>query len=208
LEFLKQSVGQVWKVVHNKRSRRRSKKKRATEQCSGGCYKTQPVSQQQESVETLIEMTSDYVNGLNHQAQEWEEIEFPVDSGASVTVVGEEAVRAVQAESPNRERQYKLADGSFIPHKGSKTFKAVTDLGLEGQLTASVTDVVQPLLSVAQVVRSWPRVVFDKNGSYIEDENKERIPLESRGGMHTLKMWVPRDQSDLPLFQSQASNRP
>ena len=46
-----------------------------------------------------------------------------VDSGASVTVVGEEAVRAVQAESPNRERQYKLADGSFIPHRAMKPSK-------------------------------------------------------------------------------------
>ena len=156
----------------------------------------------------MIEMTSDSVNGLSHQAEEWEEIEFLVDSGASVTVVGDETVKAVQAESPSCEKQYKLADGSFIPHKGNKTFKSVTDLGLEKQLTASVTDVVQPLLSVAQVVRSGSRVIFDKNGSYIEDENKERIPLESRGGMYTLKMWVPRDQSDLPLFQRQASSRP
>ena len=90
----------------------------------------------------------------------------------------------------------------------TKTFHAVTELGLERQLTASVTDVVQPLLSVAQVVRSGSRIIFDKNGSYIEDDNKERIPLESRGGMYTLKMWVPRDQSDLPLFQRQASSRP
>ena len=55
-------------------------------------------------------------------------------SGASVTAVGDEAVKAVQAESPSCEKQYKLADGSFIPHKGNKTFKAVTDLGLERQV--------------------------------------------------------------------------
>ena len=106
----------------------------------------------------------------------------------------EESVRAVQASGANRDRQYKLADGSFIPHKGQKTFKAVTYEGLEKQLTASVTDVDKPLLSVAQIVRSGSRVVFDRSGSYVEDENKEKIWLEQQGGLFTLKMWVPKEQ--------------
>ena len=143
-----------------------------------------------------------------HQVEECEEIEFLVDSGASATVLGDESVQAVQAESPRSETTFKLADGSTIPHKGNKTFKAVTDSGLEKQLTATITDVVQPLLSVGQVVRSGCRVVFDKQGSYIEDTVGERIPLETRGNMYTLKMWVPRDQSDLPGFQRQAQSRP
>ena len=48
MELLKQSVGQVWKVVRNKRSKRLPKKKHAIEQCSGSCCKTQSVSQRQE----------------------------------------------------------------------------------------------------------------------------------------------------------------
>ena len=100
----------------------------------------------------------------------------------------------VRASAANRDRQYKLADGSLIPHKGQKTFKAVTNAGLEKQLTASVTDVDKPLLSVAQIVRSGSRVIFDTTGSYVEDENKERIWLDQQGGLYTLKMWVPRDQ--------------
>ena len=77
-----------------------------------GDTRHKPRSPVQESVGTLIEMTSDSVNGLSHQAEEWEEIEFLVDSGASVTVVGDETVKAVQAVSPSSEKQYKLADGS------------------------------------------------------------------------------------------------
>ena len=73
------------------------------------------------SVGTLIEMDADGVYGLNEQAPEWEELEFLVDSGASVTVVGQDAVKAVQASEPSSSRQYKLADGSYIPHKGCKT---------------------------------------------------------------------------------------
>ena len=62
------------------------------------------------------------------------------------------------------------------------------------QLTASVTSVDKPLLSVAQIVRSGSRVIFNKSGSYVEDENKERIWMEQQGGLFTLKMWVPREQ--------------
>ena len=44
---------------------------------------------------TIITATS--INGLEETAEEWEEIEFMVDSGAGVTVVGPEKVRAVEA---------------------------------------------------------------------------------------------------------------
>jgi len=70
----------------------------------------------------------------------------------------------------------------------------VTNEGLEKQLTASVTSVDKPLLSVAQIVRSGSRVIFDKTCSYVEDENKERIWMEQQGGLFTLKMWVPKEQ--------------
>ena len=165
------------------------------------------------SVGTLIEIGTAGVNGLNDQAPEWEEIEFLVDSGASVTVVGEVSVKAVQASEANRERQYKLADGSYIPHKGQKTFAAVTDYGLPKQITASVTDVDTPLLSVAQIVRAGSTVVFHRDGSYVQDEAGDRIPIEQKGGLFTLKVWVPRDQEShgqaYPAgFQGQANGRP
>ena len=51
-------------------------------------------------VGTLIEAHTDEGNGLNDQVEEWEEVEFLVDSGASATVIGDgggacgQAVRA------------------------------------------------------------------------------------------------------------------
>ena len=45
---------------------------------------------------TVIRATS--TNGLEKAAEEWEEIEFMVDSGAGATMVGPEDVRAVEAE--------------------------------------------------------------------------------------------------------------
>ena len=115
-------------------------------------------------------------------------------------------MEAVQASEANKGRQHKLADGSYIPRKGQKTFAAVTDYGLPKQVAASVTDVDTPLLSVAQIVRARSKVVFDREGSYIEDENGEKIRIEQKGGLFTLKMWVPREQG--PHFQGQANGRP
>ena len=61
---------------------------------------------------SLIEVTTEALNGLADDVQEWEEIEFLVDSGASATVVGKEEVRAVKASEPDTSVHYRLADGS------------------------------------------------------------------------------------------------
>ena len=78
----------------------------------------------------------------------------------------------------------------------------MTEEGLEKQLTASITGVDKLLLSVAQIVRAGSRVIFDKSGSYIEDENKERSQFQQQGVLFTLKMWVPHSQGS--HFQGQA----
>ena len=64
-----------------------------------------------------MEVLTENVNSTEELAQEWEEIEFLVDSGASATVVGEEMVQAVRATDPNPNANYRLADGSTIPNK-------------------------------------------------------------------------------------------
>ena len=88
-----------------------------------------------------------------------------------------------------------MADGSMIPHKGSKQFKAVSNEGWDRWINAEVTYVDRPLLSVAQIVAAGCKVIFDANGSYIEQPGLgEYIELEQSGGLYTLKMWVPKKQ--------------
>ena len=130
------------------------------------------------------------------EADEWEEVEMIVDSGASGTVVGANMVKAVEAANIKSDVSYKLADGSRIPHMGEKSFKAFTDQGHIRHMIAAVTDVDDALLSVSKVVGAGNRVVFDSDGSYIEHkESGEVIPLVTQGSLYTLKMWVPKNQS-------------
>ena len=120
-------------------------------------------------------------------------VEFLVDSGASATVIGEEAVRAVSPSAPDPNKNYRLADGSLIPTKGEKWFLALTPEGVAREMRAQVTDVDRPLMSVAQVVRNGGRVVFDERGSYTEGGGNN-IAVSQEGGLFKFTMWVPGEQ--------------
>ena len=57
----------------------------------------------------------------------WEELEMAVDSGASETVIQEDAldsVHLVEGEAKRRGIQYEFADGTLIPNLGEKSFTA------------------------------------------------------------------------------------
>ena len=128
--------------------------------------------------------------------QEWEEVELAVDSGASETVVHEGMILSAEIrEGPASRRgvEYQVANGVRIPNLGEKKFVGITSEGVSRRLTAQVCDVNQGLLSVSRVARGGSRVVFDSDGSYIEDKTtNERIHLEERNGMYMLKMWTRR----------------
>ena len=128
------------------------------------------------------------------QSREWEEVEMAVDSGASETVMGPEMLEGVEVKESSASRrgvEYEVANGIRIPNLGEKQFKGITEEGLPRNLRVQVCDVNKPLLTVSKIVQGGNRVVFDGNGSYIEDTtNGERMWLQEKGGMFMLKMWV------------------
>ena len=84
-----------------------------------------------------------------------------------------------------------MADETLIPNLGEKQFVAVSDGGVMRHMKAQVCDVNKALPSVHRVVQAGNRVVFSASGSFVHDEQTgERIPLEEKGGMYMLKLWV------------------
>ena len=146
------------------------------------------------SAGALIEVSVDSPSGLSEEADEWEEIEFMVDSGAGTTVIGPDHVRAVQASEPDPTANYKLADGSIIHNQGRKSFVAATEDWEMKSMKAAVTKVETPLLSVSAVVLAGGTVVFSPNGSYIEAKGGHRTPMTASKGVYNLKMWVAKNQ--------------
>ena len=80
-----------------------------------------------QSISIHQEIRGDTLGGCSENAEEWEELEFLVDSGASATVVGKDEVRAVTASDPDPSSHYKMAVGSMILHMGDRKVRAVTD---------------------------------------------------------------------------------
>ena len=118
-------------------------------------------------------------------------MEMAVDSGASATVISYDVLPTIPAEGPNPDIQYVIGDGTKIHHMGTNTFTAHMDNGQVRKLTATVTEVNKCLLSVSNIVAAGSRVGIDDSGSYIESKATGKvIPLERRGGMYVLKMWV------------------
>ena len=117
-----------------------------------------------------------------------------VDSGAGTTVISPDDAKAVKPSDPDPRRTYKLADGSMIQDKGTKTFKAQTNDEQWRLINAQVTDVDQALLSVSQIVQTWATVVFSPEGSYIQSPGGSALPMELRNNVYHLKMWIPKGQ--------------
>ena len=58
-------------------------------------------------------------------------------------------------------------------------------------MKAQVCDGNKALLSVHRAAQAGNRVVFSASGSFVQDEQTgETMPLEEKGGMYMLKLWV------------------
>ena len=102
------------------------------------------------------------------------------------------------AANPRPDIKYEVADGSHIPSLGEKRFAAYTDEGVFRSMTAQVTDVNKALLSVARLVSTGHRAVFDPKGSYIVHcDTGEWFPLKETNGTYVLSLWIHKDQESL-----------
>ena len=152
----------------------------------------------------LVEIGPEGMNRV--EEQEWEEVDLAVDSGTTETVVGESMLPGVETrpgEASRRGVQYEVANGQRIDNLGEKRFTCVGEEGYECNMKAQVCDVNKALLSVRRLTQAGNKVVFDPNGSYIEDTSTgDRMQLREKGGMYMLKLWVQRP------FQRPATTQP
>ena len=89
-----------------------------------------------------------------------------------------------------------MANGVQIPNLGERKFVGFTEDGVARGMTAQICAVNKTLMSVSKIAKAGNRVVFDDDGSYIEDKHTgERIWMEQIGGMYSVKMWVSRKTS-------------
>lgn len=104
----------------------------------------------------------------NEQKSIW----ITVDSGASENVIAEKMAPMTKTR-PSRGSQsgvqYVTANGSCMKNQGEKHLKVVTQEGQKCTINMQVTDVQKPLMSVSRICDAGRRVVFAKEGGYIEN---------------------------------------
>ena len=146
---------------------------------------------------TILTIESDSINVFSEDGV-WEEIEMAVDSGATESVANEtllSSVPTVPGPASKRGVEYEAANGARIPNEGEKRFEAVTGEGQTKKLVVQVCDVNQGLLGVSKATQANNRVVFDADGSYIENKESGEVTwLQEKKGMYMLRLWVRRNQ--------------
>ena len=102
-----------------------------------------------------------------------------------------ESVPTQPSAGSKRGIEYEVANGVTIPNEGEKHCVAYTAESAHKSLTAHVCGANKALLSVSQSVKKRNRVVFQEEGSYIENRTTgEVLPLREENGMYMLKVWV------------------
>ena len=139
--------------------------------------------------------------GLNNVvANEWLKVRFCVDSVAGETVMAEEdrpEVETKESWGSKRGQSYEVANGDEIDNEGEKTFVAHmltingADSGGRG-IVAQVCKVHRPLMSVKKICNNRQKVVFDEEGSYVDNtKTKLRTPLREEGCVCVFDMLGP-----------------
>ena len=134
---------------------------------------------------------------------EWEYIEFILDSGATTTVIPPHVGKAydvLPSEASKAGVMYEIADGTEIPNLGEKLMPVVTAEGTWKGLRAQVADVSKALQSVRSLVRSGHVVVFgdgeDAESYIVNKVTGERTAVKDDGVNYLLGLHIaPRSES-------------
>ena len=135
-----------------------------------------------------------YPDGLDSVTDGWHEVLFTMDSGARDTVVGVTICPNVQNTDSRGSLlglKYEVANGQTINNKGQKYLYGYTDEGMAVGVTAQVAAVNKPLMSVMRTCSAGNRVIFDDDGSYVENKSTgEKSLIRNDGNRYIFPLWV------------------
>ena len=134
------------------------------------------------------------INEIGMIQSGWQVLSVAIDSGAAETViphrlVAQHPVRATQ--SSRNGMCYASATGQPIPNLGEQCLPLITQEGTLRGMTFQAAPVSKALGSVKRMCSSGHRVVFDEDGSYVENKTTGEINwLREEAGNYMLDLWV------------------
>ena len=143
--------------------------------------------------------------------EEGETIEVTVDSGAMDTVGPMSAgagFETYETEASRNGRNFRAANGTFIKNYGEKKILGSTEDGRTIQMRMTVADVGKVLMSVAKVCESGYRVVFDEEGSYMEEKRSgTRTKLHKKNGVYVMNLRTESKKEQQEWSQAKTQRR-
>ena len=124
----------------------------------------------------------------------WQNIAIVIDSGAAETVIPHTSV----VDHPIKETQaskagvcYSSATDEPIPNLGEQKLPMVTQEGSLRMMTCQVAPLARPLGSVKRMCAAGHRIIFDDEGSYIENKYTGEVNwLREENGNYILDVSV------------------
>ena len=133
---------------------------------------------------------------------DWTEIEVTVDSGACETVMPASMARNIEIVQSgcSHGAEYEVANGATIPNLGERRCLLMTLGATEAKrIVFQVADVHKPLLSISRCADMGFQTYLGHDGGYMEDViSGERIPLERKDNLYTMRAWIRRDPEKPP----------
>ena len=130
----------------------------------------------------------------------WEVLKVTVDSGASDSVGPLDLAPGVprrETEVSRRKLEYTVANGGKVVNKGEKEVPMITAEGEKASMTFQMADINKPLASVRRMCEAGNRVVFDEEGSFIENKKTGRkTNIQKERGVYVLTVKVPRAKEE------------
>ena len=125
-------------------------------------------------------------------------LSITVDSGAvdhvTTKKVGDK-LGTTETEASKKGMHYRAANGSQIKNHGACEAKGKTDEGTEVEMKFQVADVTKTLGSVRRMTQAGNRVVFDANGSYIENKRTgAKTKIHDETGEFKVDMWILQEE--------------
>ena len=155
---------------------------------------TQTRSLDQNEAKGESEISSLSATELGSVGASSDDLTITIDSGAAESVVGAGMAPTIPTTtSPGSIAgvEYVAANGSRMKNQGQKHIPVFTEAGQRCRLRMQVTDVKKPLLSVSRICDTGHRVIFDKQGGYIEaNDTGERFNFIRENGVYRMRVKV------------------
>ena len=137
--------------------------------------------------------------GVEQFAGQWERVPVTVDSGAVDSVIPKRVASGVPIRETAASRsglKYRAANGTSIANEGERVLRGYTKEANMVDMAMQVAEVTKPLGSVRAMVKAGNRVVFDEQGSYIQNKFTGLVTqVEERNGAYVFDIWVPRNKN-------------